>query len=80
MKLYEVEISVTTVVQADSYLDAHQVASRNKHEIMDDLGVGDITVLREITNVAHLPDGWKDWFCPYGEPERPIKFILEEQK
>ena len=77
-KLYEVEISLTTLVQAESYDAAFWVACGSKHEIMDDLDIGDVTVLREITTAADLPEGWDDTFFPYGEPERQIKFILED--
>lgn len=67
MNFYEVQISITTVVQASSFGRAWEVACQNKHEIMDDLGVGDVTVMQEIASAADLPQGWRLDFYPYGQ-------------
>lgn len=69
-KLYEVQITIRTVVQAEDYLSAHSVACNCKHEIIGEIGLGDIVVLDEIQKGQTLPNGWKEDFYPYGEGEQ----------
>lgn len=65
MKLYVVEITVRTVVQAEDEIDAILVTEENWSEIASD-SRPDVDVSREVLEQRHLPSGWDLGCLPYG--------------
>jgi len=67
-RIFSVNITVTTLVQADNHADAVQVAKDEFREIASDTLPKDIIigVMSEITAVTGLPDGWDGRCLPYG--------------
>ena len=75
----EVESSVQVVVWADSRHEAEFIAMRSEHQIFSDNEPEfDATVLREITEVGHLPSAeWLDCSA-YGERKEAISELMGE--
>ncbi|GAA4400510.1 hypothetical protein [Quisquiliibacterium transsilvanicum] len=78
MKLYEVSVEFTMVVQAGDEEDAWDVAREN---VRDAVGDADphLHVVRRVTGAAQLRDGWDGMCIPYGgDGNTRIKDILGE--
>lgn len=68
MKLYEVLITVRSVVIAESETDAERTAMKNLDGIMQN-DQPDISVLRPIESRSGLPDGWDHTCLPWGSDD-----------
>ena len=83
MKLYEVEITIRAVVQAESLEDAWDVTSGELRDIVSDASPDCVDINGELLKGQRLPAGWNDKCYPYGQgygiPEKTIAQIWEEQ-
>lgn len=84
MKLYEIEITIRAVVQAESMRDAYHVAYACKSDILSEVDMEHIDVNIELFKGQRLPAGWNEGCYPYGQgygiPEKTIGQIWEEQE
>lgn len=64
-KFFEVEVTWTAIVEAESLIDAYGVAESCTRDITRDAD-GDVTVVREVTSLERLPEGWEGNCLPYG--------------
>ena len=71
MKIFEVSITKTIYVQAETERGAELEAATYESE--ED---GDIHVEREITSLNELPDDWKDAFPYGGDGEMSLRELL----
>lgn len=80
MKLYVIEVTLRTVVQAEDDIDAILVGEQNLSEIIGDARP-DVDVLREVSEQRHLPSGWDFGCLPYGGDgiERIGEILKKEQ-
>jgi len=78
-KLFEIEITIRSVVQADDATHALMVARESADEIINEIDSLDcIDVMREVREAAHLPNGWNIDCLPYGGDGRTrISAILD---
>jgi hypothetical protein len=65
MKPYVVEMTIRTVVMAESQAHAHMVAENAFADIARD-EQPDVSVEKEVRTQADLPDGWDMGCLPYG--------------
>jgi hypothetical protein len=79
MKLFEIEITICSVVQAEDETNALMVARGSADEMLNELDSLDcIDVTREIREAAHLPNGWNIDCLPYGgDGKTRISTILD---
>lgn len=75
MPIYEVEISVTLVVEADNELAARRVANQNVDDAVA-YGCGYTEVAGEVTAIDQLPCGWSDEDIPFGGSNTRLKDLL----
>lgn len=79
-KFYEVELRWTAVVQANSEMEAYDVAEDEKRDICGDVGP-DVDVMGEIKSLTALPVGWDRKCLPYGgDGERRLEELLPEEE
>jgi len=83
MKLYEVEITIRAVVQAESLEDAYDVAHSERRDIVSDYDMDCIDVNGELLEGQRLPAGWNEQCYPYGQgygiPEKTIAQIWADE-
>lgn len=78
MKLFTVDLTITTVVMAACEEDAHGAAMDNLYDIMHD-NDPDVDVVGEITGLDRLPGNWDGDCLPYGgDGDIPLKDLLPE--
>jgi hypothetical protein len=81
-RIFNVSITVTTLVQADDSVHAERVAKQSFREIAKDTRHRDVLVgvMAEITSLQGLPDGWIGGCLPYGgNGTAELKDILPER-
>src|SRR5690606_36970457 len=83
MRLFEVEITFTAIVAAESMADAYSVASSETYEITSECD-GDIDVGREIESIEELANfdygRWDGGCLAYGSDDRTIGAILSDRE
>lgn len=78
MKLFAVELTITTVVMAACEEDAYGVAMDEIGDITNDTD-HDIDVIGEVKALDRLPSGWDGMCLPYGgDGETRLKDLLPE--
>lgn len=79
-RLFEVEITIRSVVAAADDALAYGAARFNAREMMRDNDLDDIDIVAEIKSLDDLPAGWDGLCLPYGgDGTARINAILEEQ-
>lgn len=80
LKLFEVELTFTAVVVAESEEEAHKVADSEAYEITRD-NEPSVHVGKQITHEKDLPDEWTGDCLPYSDGEagdgETIQFYLD---
>ena len=66
MPIYKLEMSIETVVEADSMEDAIDYAMSNRREVMEDWEP-EVGLTMEVTSLRGLPAGWDGDCFAYGE-------------
>ena len=66
MPIFKLEMTVETVVEADSMEDAIDYAMSNQREVMDECEP-EVRLTMEVTSLRGLPAGWDGDCFPYGE-------------
>ena len=66
MPIYKIEMTVETVIEADSIEDAIDYAMTNHREVMEDWEP-EVGITSEVTTQRELPAGWDGDCFAYGE-------------